>query len=210
MCVDSLEIFKKIDEQSSNICTDKITSEANTVENVSKITTNICCSGVLPLEQIQTVSSSNVELRAKEVKQVFINDISEINSEVIYSTNLFDSLTDELLNNAMTNWQSINETTPSTSVINKHKSHHHKARDHSATQPRKLAKRKLFGEHNHTVKKTYKLVDIYQRQYQRAPPASHFAEADTLTLLKCVMSMRDDFIKLCEIEAKPISEIKEL
>ena len=58
-----------------------------------------------------------------------------------------------------------------------------------------------------TINQSYKLVDVYRRLYGHAPPESHRAEDDCITLLKCALRTRD-FVILVDKHAKLFSTIK--
>lgn len=57
------------------------------------------------------------------------------------------------------------------------------------------------------TKKSFKLVEVYRRLYGEAPPLSHTAEDDCVTLLKCVQRTKD-FSSMIDKHAELFSNIK--
>lgn len=54
----------------------------------------------------------------------------------------------------------------------------------------------------------YTLGAVYERNCNSKPEQLHFAEADVLTLLKCVIAQKEKFIDFVEQNAKPFNEIQ--
>lgn len=74
---------------------------------------------------------------------------------------------------------------------------------------RPAAKKELFPAVVSKAKR-FSLIDVYAREFGDRPKQSHFAESDALTLLKCVVSMKDEFFKYIDGHARNFSEIKPL
>lgn len=68
------------------------------------------------------------------------------------------------------------------------------------------AKRSLYPDMS--KKRRYNLGAVYERNYNSIPEQLHFAEADVLTLLKCVIAQKHKFIDFVELNAKPFSDVQ--
>lgn len=49
---------------------------------------------------------------------------------------------------------------------------------------------------------------IYERLHGKMPDNSHYAESDTMTLMRCVIAVNKDFIRLAEENAKLFSTVQ--
>lgn len=57
-------------------------------------------------------------------------------------------------------------------------------------------------------KKKFRLIDVFERAYGKPPDVSHYAEADTLVLLQCVVAQKLKFVKIACASSKLFNEIK--
>lgn len=74
------------------------------------------------------------------------------------------------------------------------------------------SKRSLFPEsqEGRAKPKLYNLVAIYERLHGEAPTTSHYAESDTITLMKCVIANKQEFIRFAEEDSKLFTAIQSL
>lgn len=75
------------------------------------------------------------------------------------------------------------------------------------------SRRSLFPSANSAVstpKKSFTLINIHQRMFGEVPPISHFAEADTISLIKCAAEKKEKFVEFCEANAKLFCDVKPL
>lgn len=56
-------------------------------------------------------------------------------------------------------------------------------------------------------RRSFKLVDIYERLHNCPPEIAHNAEADTIHLLKCAIAIKENFVKLADSTAKKFNDI---
>lgn len=59
-----------------------------------------------------------------------------------------------------------------------------------------------------SVRKSYKLSEIYKRLHDNVQENAHNAEADTLHLLLCAIAVKDDFVREADSMAIKFSEIQ--
>jgi hypothetical protein len=52
------------------------------------------------------------------------------------------------------------------------------------------------------VKGQFTLTGIYFRYYGSNPPQGHHAECDVITLMKCAIACKEDFVKQSELLAR--------
>ena len=63
------------------------------------------------------------------------------------------------------------------------------------------------GDVRSPAKKSFKLIDIYERLNECTPDAAHNAEADTITMLLCAVAVKDEFVRLADSMAVRFDEI---
>lgn len=78
-------------------------------------------------------------------------------------------------------------------------------------RPKPLARKELFPATSSTTPiKYFSLINIHQRMFGEVPPISHYAEADTISLIKCATEKNEKFVQICEATAKLFCDVKPL
>lgn len=115
--------------------------------------------------------------------------------------------------------QKLNETTPKRKrePVNRSRLPHQLSEEltpqHSLTnikRPFPSSRKELFPAPSSTPKKSFSLINIHQRIFGEVPPISHFAEADTISLIKCATEKKEKFVKICEANATKFCDVKPL
>lgn len=113
--------------------------------------------------------------------------------------------------------QKLNETTPkSYKPISKNYLRSEACSDEqtpmqlTGTRKRPFARKELFPVQSSTPNKSFSLINIHQRMFGEVPPISHYAEADTISLIKCATEKKVKFVELCEANATLFCDVKPL
>lgn len=133
-----------------------------------------------------------------EPQQTALDVVSSPTTDSKYGLNLADLIARD----ARTDWRKLNETTPQRGTVIAP----------PAQPPHSSSKRKLFDGiiASTTAKKRFRLVDVYERLFDTLPEQSHYAEADTFALLRCVCAAREPFLAIIDAESRPWTDVKPL
>lgn len=182
-CVDSLQIFRKIDEDNKKF-TEFLDSELAEIEEAEKLELSDM------LEQ-----DSLAELGILAAPNTSLNDCdNSVTTTRAPSPELFEDCTidDETLTQ-LTEEAEHKYNADATTPVNKKiritsppkiqpKQQMRKPIDRSRFKPRML------------FKPSYKLTSIYERFFNHPPPVAHRAEEDTIMLFKCARFHAKDFL----------------
>lgn len=172
-CVDSLPIFRKIDEDSKKFM-DFIDSELAELENTPEPYSEPTCVNYSSNMDISSSSSIQIEEIRPASPDIF-GDAVEIE----------DDLLTQLTAEAEVKFLSTPDNKHIRPGVNppplKAKPKESKI-DRSQLKPRRL------------FKPSYKLTKIFERCFETVPPNAHRAEEDTLILMKCARFHAKDFL----------------
>lgn len=190
LCVDSLEIFREIDDDAAKEAEHKIVHER----------TNDLTTGT---------ADGSTEISGKSCSEEPLVADTEIESTSI----------EALLNCDIRGRQRMNEKTPSLRKIKAEGSVNRlkTIEKFSGDRVGSKSKRALFPSIQKSdvptpAKKriSFKLVDIYTRLHGVGPAVAHNAEEDAANLLKCVIADKEKFIEKAEKMAKDFMAVKPL
>lgn len=131
-------------------------------------------------------------------------------TDIIISENEESDIVDK-----KTDMQKLNETTPKSSktLSKNYLRSSVGAVELTPQRPmnvKKRSRKELFPALNSTPKKSFSLINIHQRIFGEVPPISHYAEADTISLIKCAAEKNEKFVKICEASAALFCDVKPL
>lgn len=107
--------------------------------------------------------------------------------------------------------QKLNETTPKSSkTISKNYSRSLDLTPQRPINVKKRSRKELFPAGDSTPKKSFSLINIHERMFGEVPPISHYAEADTISLIKCATEKSEKFVEICEASATLFCDVKPL
>lgn len=112
--------------------------------------------------------------------------------------------------------QMINESTPSNrKTVVKKEMFSKRMLNNGNGSVTPLSKRQLFTPPNSgssaaspSKRMKFTMIAVHERFFGHEPSQSHYAENDVLTLLKCVVASKSEFVEYAETHAKPFSDIK--
>lgn len=165
----------------------------------------------LPSQTAQEISETNISNKENSVAGPTKSDLS-----VDDQNELFDEKNTKILER-----QRVNETTPRRSIQEKYVKKftqpiekNTQGQTDGNVKPSK-ARKELFppvqvatGRVGKLPRKSFKLVDIYERIYDHKPISAHAAEADVETLFKIARNYGVEFVKLAERDAIPFAQFK--
>lgn len=193
-CCDSLQIFKKIHEQTE--LKEKLLRESYSLQQWADVKEDgLLINAVIEAElkiEVQADSNGIDEDFQKLIKEE-LEDIEKTQKE-----NLEDNK-HSISNNEFKSWQKINETTPEATT--KQLNLKPIARTETATKRTVSSRRELFpatstANSERKPWKSFSLPEIYKRFFGAYPDNSHDAESDVIALMKCAAECKEDFAKL--------------
>lgn len=202
-CCDSLLVFRKIDQELEQKLT--LLNRSYSLQQWANSNTNGHGNTLISVEEVKLKNplSEKVEEEIdEEFHEIIKSELDEI--ERIEQEHKISIPDDDVKSR-----QKANETTPKVPTKPQNLQPHPQI----STRPSISFKRELFPStsistiHNR-ARKSFSLREIYKRLYHSYPENSHDAESDVLSLLKCAVHYREDFVAIVNETCIDFKDIK--
>lgn len=204
-CCDSLPVFRKIEDEREQKLT--LLNRSYSLQQWAQANENGHSNSLINADGITlfppSVEKENDHVIDEEFHQIIKNELDEIEKSTEQENN---KISDD---NVMKLQQKVNETTPKIPTKAQNLQPHSQipAR-RSATFKRELFPSTSFSAIHNRTRKSFSLRELYKRLHNSYPDNSHDAESDVISLLKCAVHYKEDFVRIVNETCIDFKDIK--
>lgn len=204
-CCDSLPVFRKIDEILEE--RKKLLSQSYSLQRWTQVNGNGYDSALLNIDEVPL--NTSVDKSKEEIDKEFFNIIKSELEEMNEAETEADCKSRSNYDDVKSK-QEANETTPRVLTKPQNLQPHSKISitTRSSTFKRQLFPSSSFSAIANKTRKSFSLREIYKRINNSYPEVSHAAESDVVTLIKCSLHHREDFVKIVNETCMDFDDIK--